>query len=164
VLISGKVFFCLSSVFLRVLCGKRFWFLLFSFKSDENTCMDSVRVDKWLWATRFFKTRSLAARACELGRIQAHGQPAKPAREIRIKDMLRITNDGGDFHVEVLLLSEVRGPAAVAQTLYRETEESKEARLKAAAERKAAMQYAPAPTSRPSKRDRRKIIQFRGRG
>jgi len=63
-----------------------------------------------------------------------------------------------------LLLSEVRGPASVAQTLYRETEESKEARLKAAAERKAAMQYAPTPTSRPSKRDRRKIIQFRGRG
>jgi ribosome-associated heat shock protein Hsp15 len=126
--------------------------------------MTSVRVDKWLWAARFFKTRSLASRACELGRIQSHSQPAKPAREIRIGDMLRITNDGGDFHVEVLLLSEVRGPASVAQTLYRETEESKEARLKAAAERKAAMQYAPAPTSRPSKRDRRKIIQFRGRG
>jgi ribosome-associated heat shock protein Hsp15 len=151
-------------VFLRVLCGKGFWFLLFSFKSDENISMDSVRIDKWLWAARFFKTRSLASRACELGRIQSHGQPAKPAREIRVGDMLRITNDGGDFHVEVLLLSEVRGPAAVAQTLYRETEESKEARLKAAAERKAAMQYAPAPTSRPSKRDRRKIIQFRGRG
>lgn len=126
--------------------------------------MTSVRIDKWLWAARFFKTRSLASRACELGRIQAHGQPAKPAREIRIGDMLRITNDGGDFHVEILLLSEVRGPASIAQTLYRETEESKEARLKAAAERKAAMQYAPAPTSRPSKRDRRKIIQFRGRG
>ncbi len=126
--------------------------------------MTSVRVDKWLWAARFFKTRSLASRACELGRIQSNSQPAKPAREIRIGDMLRITNDGGDFNVEVLLLSEVRGPASVAQTLYRETEESKEARLKAAAERKAAMQYAPAPTSRPSKRDRRKIIQFRGRG
>ena len=126
--------------------------------------MTSVRVDKWLWAARFFKTRSLASRACELGRIQSNGQPAKPAREIRIGDMLRINIDGGDFHVEILLLSEVRGPASVAQTLYRETEESKEARLKAAAERKAAMQYAPAPTSRPSKRDRRKIIQFRGRG
>jgi ribosome-associated heat shock protein Hsp15 len=126
--------------------------------------MTSVRIDKWLWAARFFKTRSLASRACELGRIQSNGQPAKPAREIRIGDMLRVTNDGGDFHIEVLLLSEVRGPAAVAQTLYRETEESKEARLKAAAERKAAMHYAPAPTSRPSKRDRRKIIQFRGRG
>jgi ribosome-associated heat shock protein Hsp15 len=121
-------------------------------------------MDKWLWAARFFKTRATAARACELGRIESNGQPAKPAREVRMADKLRITNEGGDFHVEVLLLSEVRGPASVAQTLYRETEESKEARLKAAAELKAAMQFAPAPTGRPSKRDRRKIIQFRGRG
>ena len=126
--------------------------------------MASVRIDKWLWAARFFKTRAIAARACELGRIESNGQPAKPAREVRMADKLRITNEGGDFHVEVLLLSEVRGPASVAQTLYRETEESKEARLKAAAERKATMQFAPAPTGRPSKRDRRKIIQFRGRG
>jgi len=94
--------------------------------------MSSVRMDKWLWAARFFKTRALAAKACELGRIQFNGQPAKPAREVRIGDMLRVTNDGGDFHVEVLLLSEVRGPASVAQTLYRETEESRAARLKAA--------------------------------
>ncbi|HET9790637.1 MAG TPA: RNA-binding S4 domain-containing protein [Candidatus Angelobacter sp.] len=126
--------------------------------------MTSVRIDKWLWAARFFKTRSLATRACELGRIQSNGQPAKPAREVKIGDMLRITNDGGDFQVEVLQLSEVRGPAAVAQTLYRETEASREARLKAAAERKAAMQFEPMPTGRPSKRDRRRIIQFRGRG
>jgi ribosome-associated heat shock protein Hsp15 len=126
--------------------------------------MTSVRIDKWLWAARFFKTRSLASRACELGRIQSNGQPAKPAREVKIGDMLRISNDGGDFQVEVLQLSEVRGPAAVAQTLYRETEASKEARLKAAAERKAAMQFEPMPTGRPSKRDRRRIIQFRGRG
>jgi ribosome-associated heat shock protein Hsp15 len=126
--------------------------------------MSSVRMDKWLWAARFFKTRALAARACELGRIQSNGQPAKPAREVRIADMLRVTNDGGDFHVEVLGLSEVRGPASVAQTLYRETEESRAARLKAAEERKAMRQFEPAPTGRPSKRDRRKIIQFRGRG
>jgi ribosome-associated heat shock protein Hsp15 len=126
--------------------------------------MTSVRIDKWLWAARFFKTRSLATRACELGRIQSNGQPAKPAREVKIGDMLRVTNDGGDFQVEVLQLSEVRGPAAVAQTLYRETEASREARLKAAAERKAAMQFEPMPTGRPSKRDRRRIIQFRGRG
>jgi ribosome-associated heat shock protein Hsp15 len=125
--------------------------------------MTSVRIDKWLWAARFFKTRSLAGRACELGRIQSNGQPAKPARDVKMGDMLRVTNEGGDFHVEVLLLSEVRGPASVAQTLYRETEASKEARLKAAAERKAAMQFQPMPTGRPSKRDRRKIIQFRGR-
>ena len=104
-------------------------------------------MDKWLWAARFFKTRAIAARACELGRIESNGQPAKPAREVRMADKLRITN-----------------PASVAQTLYRESEESKEARMKAAAERKAAMQFEPMPTGRPSKRDRRKIIQFRGRG
>ena len=123
-----------------------------------------MRIDKWLWAARFFKTRSLASRACEIGRIESNGQPAKPARDVKIGDILRIVNDGGDFQVEVLLLSEVRGPAAVAQTLYLETEESKTLRLKVAAERKAMMNYAPAPEGRPSKRDRRKIIQFRGRG
>jgi ribosome-associated heat shock protein Hsp15 len=120
-------------------------------------------MDKWLWAARFFKTRALASRACALGRIQSNGQPAKPAREVRIGDMLRITNKGGDFHVEVRLLSEVRGPASVAQTLYRETEASRELRLKVAAERKAMKQFEQLPAGRPSKRDRRKIIQFRGR-
>ena len=125
--------------------------------------MTSVRMDKWLWAARFFKTRALAARACELGRIQSNGQPAKAAREVRIGDMLRVTNDGGDFRVEVLLLSEVRGPASVAQTLYRETEVSRELRLKVAAERKALKQFEELPAGRPSKRDRRRIIQFRGR-
>jgi len=126
--------------------------------------MTSVRMDKWLWAARFFKTRSLAGKACELGRVQSNGQLAKPARDVKIGDMVRVTNEGGEFHLEVLQLSEVRGPAAVAQTLYRETEASREARLKAAAERKAAMQFEPMPAGRPSKRDRRKIIQFRGRG
>jgi ribosome-associated heat shock protein Hsp15 len=121
-------------------------------------------MDKWLWAARFFKTRTLAARACELGRIQSNGQPAKAAREVRIGDMLRVTNDGGDFQVEVLLLSEVRGPASVAQTLYRETEASRELRLKVAADRKAMQQFEQLPAGRPSKRDRRHIIQFRGRG
>jgi ribosome-associated heat shock protein Hsp15 len=125
--------------------------------------MGAVRIDKWLWAARFFKTRSLAARACELGRILSNGQPAKPAREVRIGDILRITNDGGDFHVEVLLLSEMRGPAPVAQTLYRETEASRELRQKVAAERKALRQFEQLPAGRPSKRDRRRIIQFRGR-
>jgi ribosome-associated heat shock protein Hsp15 len=125
--------------------------------------MTSVRIDKWLWAARFFKTRALAARACDLGRILSNGQPAKPAHDVRIGDMLRVTNDGGDFEVEVLLLSEARGPASVAQTLYRETETSKELRQKAAAERKAMRQFEELPAGRPSKRDRRRIIQFRGR-
>jgi ribosome-associated heat shock protein Hsp15 len=122
-----------------------------------------VRMDKWLWAARFFKTRTLAARACELGRIQSNGQRAKPAREVRIGDTLRVTNDGGDFQMEVLLLSEVRGPASVAQTMYRESELSRELRLKVAAERKAMMQFEQLPAGRPSKRDRGKIIRFRGR-
>ncbi|MCU1304678.1 MAG: hypothetical protein JWQ87_4962 [Candidatus Sulfotelmatobacter sp.] len=126
--------------------------------------MSSVRMDKWLWAARFFKTRSLAARACELSRIQFNGQPAKPAREVRVGDRLRITNDGGDFEVEVLLLSEVRGPASVAQTLYRESDASRELRQKVAAERKAMKQFEELPAGRPSKRNRRRIIQFRGRG
>jgi ribosome-associated heat shock protein Hsp15 len=121
-------------------------------------------MDKWLWAARFFKTRALAARACELGRIQSNGQPDKAAREVKIGDLLRVTNEGGDFQVEVLLLSDVRGPAAVAQTLYRETEASRELRLKVAAERKAMRQFEEVPAGRPSKRDRRKIIQFRDRG
>ena len=123
-----------------------------------------MRIDKWLWAARFFKTRALAARACELGRIQWQDQQAKAAREIHPGTMLRVTNDSGEFEIEVLGLSAVRGPAAVAQTLYRETETSREQRLKVEAERKAQRQWEQLPAGRPSKRDRRRIIQFRGRG
>ena len=124
--------------------------------------MNSVRIDKWLWAARFFKTRALASKACDLGRIHSNGIQAKPAREVRLGDMLQIKNEGGEFQVEVLVASEMRGPAAVAQTLYRDTEASKEARVKASAERKAMQEFAPLPEHRPSKRDRRRIIQFRG--
>ena len=126
--------------------------------------MTGVRMDVWLWAARFFKTRQLAKRACELGRVLSNGQPAKAAREVRVGDRLRVNNEGGEFQVEVLLLSEVRGPAAVAQTLYRETDESRELRQKLAAERKAMREFEVLPEGRPSKRDRRHIIQFRGRG
>src|SRR6185503_19196786 len=125
--------------------------------------MSRVRIDKWLWAARFFKTRSLATRACELGRIEANGQPAKPAREVKIGDMLRVKNDTGDFQMEVLLLSEMRGPAAVAQTLYRETEASRELRLKVAEERKSMLQSGGLPESKPSKRDRREFDRLRRR-
>jgi len=125
--------------------------------------MDRVRIDKWLWAARFFKTRALAAKACELGRIESNGQPAKAAREVRPGDQLKVKNDSGDYQVEVLLLSDMRGPAAVAQTLYRESEASRELRLKAVEERKAMMQFGGMPEVKPSKRDRRKIDRFRGR-
>ncbi len=120
----------------------------------------AVRIDKWLWAARFFKTRSLAGKACELGRIESNGNQAKAAREVRLGDSLRIRNDGGEFLVEVLGLSEMRGPAAVAQGLYRETEASREARRKAAEERKAMPGFEV--LRKPSKRDRREIIRFRG--
>lgn len=125
--------------------------------------MTSVRMDKWLWAARFFKTRALASRACDLGRIQSNGQPAKSAREVRVGDMLQIKTEGGDFQVEVLGVSEVRGPAAVAQTLYRETNESREARIKLAEMRKIMMQAEGAREGRPSKKERRDINRLRGR-
>ena len=122
-----------------------------------------MRIDKWLWAARFFKTRTLAARACELGRIQSNGQSAKPARDVRIGDLLQVKNDSGDFQVEVVLLSEIRGPAAVAQTLYRETDASRELRQKLADERKAMPRVESLAEGRPSKRDRRKLERVRGR-
>ena len=125
--------------------------------------MARVRMDKWLWAARFFKTRSLAARACELGRIESNGQPAKAAREVHAGDLLQVKNEGGDFQVEVVLLSERRGPAAVAQTLYRETEASRELRFKLAEERKAMAHFESWREGKPSKRDRRELNRFRGR-
>ena len=130
----------------------------------DNRFMDSMRIDKWLWAARFFKTRALASKACDLGRILSNGHEAKPSREVHVGDKLEVKNEGGDFQIEVLMLSQMRGPAAVAQTLYRESEASIAARAKAAAERKAMQQYAPLPEHRPSKRDRRRIIQFRSGG
>jgi ribosome-associated heat shock protein Hsp15 len=128
-----------------------------------NGIVTRVRMDKWLWAARFFKTRSLAARACELGRIESNGQGVKASREVRVGDLLQVKNDSGDFQVEVLALSEIRGPAPVAQTLYRETEASRELRLKLAEERKAMPRFEVLREGKPSKRDRRKIERLRGR-
>ncbi len=123
--------------------------------------MNGVRLDKWLWAARFFKTRTLAAKACELGRVEAQGQTARSSREVSVGDRLIIQNEGGRFEVDVLALSEMRGPAAVAQTLYKETDASREARARYAEERKAGLHFTPAPAGRPSKKDRRKIHRFR---
>ena len=125
--------------------------------------MTGIRMDAWLWAARFFKTRTLAKKSCDLGRTLSNGQVAKAAREVRVNDMLRISNDGGEFEIEVLGLSDVRGPASEAQKLYRETDASKQMRAKVAAERRAAREFEVLPQGRPSKRDRKRIIQFRGR-
>ena len=125
--------------------------------------MTGVRIDKWLWAARFFKTRTLARRACDIGRIECHGQRAKAAREVRAGDLLQVKNASGDFQVEVLILSEMRGPVAIAQTLYRETEASRELRLKLADERKAMPDFETSREGKPSKRDRREIDRLRRR-
>jgi len=121
-----------------------------------------MRIDKWLWAARFFKTRALATKACDLGRIESNGVQAKPAREVKVGDKLRVKNEGGEFSIDVLGLSEIRGPAAVAQTLYSESEESRALRLKVTAERKAMMQFEGAREGRPSKKDRRDTNRVRG--
>src|SRR5579862_5485224 len=125
--------------------------------------MQRVRIDKWLWAARFFKTRSLAARACDLGRVSANGQHVKPAREVRAGERLEVRTDSGQFQVDILALSDTRGPAVVAQTLYSETPESRESRLREIEARRAMPRFETATPSRPSKRDRRQISRLRGR-
>src|ERR1700733_13103477 len=122
-----------------------------------------IRMDKWLWAARVVQTRALAARPCHLGRLLANGNEAKPSREVHAGDRLHIRTKAGDFHVEVRSLSEIRGPAAVAQKLYHETDESRELRQKLAEERRAAMQQGLIREGKPSRRDRQELNRVRGR-
>lgn len=122
-----------------------------------------MRMDKWLWAARFFKTRALAARACDFGRVTSNGNPAKPMREVRVGDKLTIKNDTGDFAIEVLGLSQMRGPAEAARALYHEGDESKAKRLEAAELRKAMAAASGYTDAKPEKRDRRILDRMRGR-
>ena len=122
-----------------------------------------LRIDKWLWAARFFKTRALASEACDLGRIDCNTHRSKPSKEVHLGDQLRITNEAGLFEVEVLLLHEVRGPAVTAQTMYRESEASRAARAKAAEDRKLMLEAGGFTENRPTKQDRRAINKLRGR-
>ena len=125
--------------------------------------MTGTRIDKYLWAARFFKTRELASKACEMGRILSNSVRAKPAREVRPGDILHIKTEAAEFEIEVLALSQQRGPAAQAQTLYRENEASIELRRQAAEARRLLGPIDFAPAKRPSKRDRRLIHTFSGR-
>ncbi len=122
-----------------------------------------MRIDKWLWAARFFKTRSLAAKACELGRVETNGERSKASHEVRAGDLLKVRSQSGEFEIEVLAVSEVRGPAAAAQALYRETEASRELRRKAAEERKAMPRVETFSQERLTRRDRRELNRLRGR-
>lgn len=122
---------------------------------------EKVRIDKWLWAARFFKTRSLAKEAIEGGKVHYNKQRCKPGKSVDIGAELTIRQGWFDKVVIVEGLSDRRKNASLAQELYRETEESKEKREKALAERKQAMSALPAPFKRPNKRDRRRIHRFK---
>jgi ribosome-associated heat shock protein Hsp15 len=123
---------------------------------------DNVRIDKWLWAARFFKTRSLAAEAIDRGRVRIGGEPVKPARTVKVNDKLTIDNGSDRWEVVVLGLSDVRGAAPVARALYSETEESVLHRERD----KEARRMFPEPGSsikgRPTKRDRRALDRTGG--
>ena len=117
----------------------------------------AVRLDLWLWAARFFKTRALAKHAIETGKVEVGGQRAKPARSVRVGDQLVVQRGEERFELEAIALSDVRGPANVAQTLYRESEASKLAREQARALRAAERAGFRPPESKPDKRARRLI-------
>lgn len=116
-----------------------------------------VRLDQWLWAARFFKTRSLSRQAIETGKVEVAGQRAKPARIVRVGDALRVVRAGEAYEIEVLALSDTRGPATVAQALYAETEASRLAREAARELARAERDGYRAPEGRPDKRARRLI-------
>lgn len=126
--------------------------------------MTGTRIDKWLWAARFFKTRALAVKACDLGRVRSNGQLAKPAREVKAGDLLEVTTDSGLYNIQVLKLSETRGPASEAQLLFFESDESQSARAKAQADRKAMASFERLPALKPTGKDRRQLTRLRGRG
>jgi ribosome-associated heat shock protein Hsp15 len=128
---------------------------------DELT---KVRLDKWLWAARFYKTRALAADAIDGGKVQVNGERAKRAKMVQTGDEVRIRNGPYEQFVHVTALSERRGPASVAATLYQETAASRDARAAVAAHVKAMQIQTRYDTGRPSKRDRRQIEAFRRRG
>lgn len=129
--------------------------------SENGTSMQSVRLDVWLWAARFFRTRSLARQAVDTGKVDVAGQRAKPSRAVRVGEALRITRGEEVFEVEVRGLSDMRGPAPVAQALYAESDASVQARGQQRLQRAAVRDGYRPPQQRPDKRARR-LIQALG--
>ena len=128
---------------------------------QDDTSVRSVRIDRWLWAARFFKTRSLAKAAIEGGKVHMNGQRMKPAKEIQVGAMLSISRGSTEQTILVEVLSEQRGPAKVAQTLYTETDESIEKRESARAMRAMARAGLRVPASKPSKKERRDLRKLK---
>ncbi len=129
--------------------------------APRQAALAALRLDKWLWATRLFKTRALAAEEADKGRITVNGQVAKPSRELRAGDRVALRRTGFVQEVDVLGVSALRGPAPVARLLYRETEASLEAARRAADARRQGVEPALAQEQgRPTKRDRRQLVQW----
>jgi ribosome-associated heat shock protein Hsp15 len=124
---------------------------------------EKIRVDKWLWAARFFKTRALASDAVNGGKVHLSGQRIKASRSVKINDVFEIHRGFEKITVVVEVLSQRRGPASVAQTLYRETEESIALREKESEQRKLARMQIPISDHKPNKRERRKLRSFTGK-
>ncbi|HTE13559.1 MAG TPA: RNA-binding S4 domain-containing protein [Burkholderiales bacterium] len=120
-----------------------------------------MRIDKWLWAARFYKTRSLAQQAVEGGKIKLNGERVKPAKDARIGDRLDLNIATQDWTITVLALSDKRGPASVAQTLYEETQESRTRRAEQSALRKLVAEPSQQRQGRPTKRERRQLDRWR---
>ncbi len=130
--------------------------------SAEKAPLERMRLDKWLWAARFFKTRSLAVQAIDNGRVKLNGERAKPAREVRPGDRLELRVGEFDWTLTVRALAMLRGPAPVAQALYEEEADSRARRQQQVSDRKLAANPAAAIKGRPTKRDRRQIHRFTG--
>jgi ribosome-associated heat shock protein Hsp15 len=123
--------------------------------------MERVRIDKWLWAARFFKTRSLATDAIDGGKVALNGERVKPAKEVKAGDRLEVRTPSGSFSILVKALSDKRGNASAAQLLFDETAESRDARAREAEHRKRFADPADAIPARPTKKDRRNLDRFR---
>ena len=124
--------------------------------------MEGTRIDKWLWAARFFKTRSLASEAVERGRVKLNGERCKPARSLRVGELLDIDNGSTEWQVRVVALSDQRGSATVARQLYEETPEGLQRQQQNAERRQLFSEPADAIRGRPTKRDRRALDRSRG--
>jgi|SRR5699024_3740249 len=127
----------------------------------DTTTDGHIRLDKWLWAARFYKTRSQAAAAIKGGHVRVNGQRGKTSTGVRIGDQLRVTKGAVSFTVDVTALADKRGPASVAQTLYAETAASSAARAQAAAQRRAVQAQVPHHNKRPDKKQRRALRRFK---
>ena len=138
--------------------GQSTYWLIFMTENKEDT---EVRLDKWLWAARFYKTRSLARSMIEGGKVDYNGVKAKPSRTVEIGALVKVLQGNIRREVEIVKISDQRGPAVVAQTIYKETEKSIAEREKQIEQIKLNSLLAPHPDEKPNKKDRRALISMK---